>query len=167
MWRSKKFIVVALLAAVVLAGSIGGVALARTGSGNPAGVLLAQNVSENVSQRDVLFTRVAEILVGKGIDITSEQLEDAFAQAQSEMRDEALDSYLQNLVDEGKITQEEADQYKAWWQSRPDMEPFRQQLEAWQQARPDTPLPGPFGGFGGRGFGGGMKWGGGRCFGGR
>ena len=33
MWRSKKFIIIALLTIVVLGGSIGGVALANTGNG--------------------------------------------------------------------------------------------------------------------------------------
>ncbi|MFC1986230.1 hypothetical protein ACFLWC_04480 [Chloroflexota bacterium] len=163
MWRRKKFIVIALLATVVLAGSIGGVALAQT-------------ENEDDSQPKTLLARVAEIL-----DIDQQKLEDAFAQAQSEMRDEALDSYLQNLVKEGNITQEEADQYKAWCQARPDMEPFQQhlrewqqarpgmppELEEWQEARPDMPLPGSFGRFGGRGFQDGMKWGGGHHFWGR
>ena len=167
MWRSKKFIV-ALLATVLVVGSIGGIALANTENGDD-------------SQPETLLDRVAEILVGKGINITSEQLKEAFTQAQSEMRDEALDSRLQNLVKEGKITQEQADQYKAWLQERPDMGQFRQQLrdwqqarpgmppelEEWQQARPDMPLPGSFGGFGSRGFHGGMKWGGERYFWGR
>ena len=80
------------------------------------------------------------------------------------MQNEALDSYLQNLVDEGKITQEEAGQYKAWWQAKPNMEPFQQQLEEWQQARPDIAIPGPMGHTGGPGFYGGMNWGGGRFF---
>ena len=162
MWRSKKFILVALLAAMVLAGST-------------AGLVLAQENGDD-SQPKTLLARVAEKL-----GINQQELEDAFAEAQSEMRDEALDSRLQNLVDEGKITQDEADQYKAWLQATPDMEPFRQQLrdwqqarpgmppelEEWQQARPDMPLPGPFGRFGGHGFPGGMKWGGGRYFWGR
>ncbi len=147
MWRRKKFIVVALLAAVVLAGSIAGVAFAQTGS------------TDNTTSGETLLGRVAAIL---GID--QQKVEDAFAQAQSEMRDEALGSYFQNLVEQGKITQEEADQYKAWLQARPDMEPFQQQLREWEQARPDMPLPGPFGRFGSHGFHGGMKWGGGRYF---
>jgi len=67
-----------------------------------------------------------------GLAIDSEQLKDALDQAQSEMQEEALESRLQNLVDEGKITQEEADQYLEWWQSRPDIGP---------------PLPGPGGGI--------------------
>ena len=132
MWRSKKFIVTTLLATVLLVGSIGGVALAQTENGDD-------------SQPKTLLARVAEKL-----GIEQQELEDAFAEAQSEMRDEALDSRLQNLVDEDKITEDEATQYKEWWQSRPDM-----------------PLPGPFGRFGSHGFHGGMKWDGGRCFWGR
>ncbi len=124
MWRSKKLIIVAILTAVVLVGIIGGIALAQENG---------EDNGDN-SQPQTLLARVAAIL---GID--QQELEDAFTQAKSEMRDEALDSYLQNLVDQGKITQEEADQYKAWWQAKPDMEPYRQQLEEWQQARPDIP----------------------------
>ena len=128
MWRSKKFIIVGVLAAVVLVGSIGGVVLAQTENGDD-------------SQPKTLLARVAEKL-----GINQQELKDAFAEAQSEMWDEALDSRLQNLVKEGKITQEEADQYKAW-----------------QQAKPDTPLPGRFErGFGFRSFRGGI----GHCFGG-
>ncbi len=163
MWRSKKFIVVALLAAVMLAGSIAGVAFAQTGNGG------------TTSDNKTLLARVATIL---GID--QQKVEDAFAQAQREMCDEALDNYLQKLVDQGKITQEQADQYKSWLQSRPDMEPFQQQLKEWQQAKPsfppemkewqeakpDIPLPGGFGGYGLRG-GMNMKGGGGRHFWGR
>jgi polyhydroxyalkanoate synthesis regulator phasin len=74
-----------------------------------------------------------------GVAIDSEQLKDALDQAQSELQEEALETRLQNLVDEGKITQEEADQYLEWWQSRPDIE---------------VPLPG----LGGPGPGGGMMW---------
>ena len=103
MWRSKKFIVVTLLAVVVLVGSTAGVALAQTESGNN-------------SQPKTLLSRVAEIL-----SIDQQTLEDAFAQAQSEMRAEALKDRLQSLVDEGKITQEQADQYLEWWQSKPDV----------------------------------------------
>jgi hypothetical protein len=146
MWRRKKFIIVGVLAAVLLVGSIGGVALAQTENGDD-------------TQPETLLARVADIL---GID--QQTLEDAFAQAQTEMRDEALDNYLDNLVNEGTITQEQADQYRAWHQARPDMEPFRQQLREWEQARPDMPLPDR---FGGRCFPDGMKWGGGRHFWGR
>ena len=106
MWRSKKFIVIALLATVLLAGSIGGIALAAD--------------EEDSSQPDTMLDRVAEILVEEGINVTSEQLEDAFTQAQSEMRDEAMKNRLQNLVDQDKLSQDEADEYLEWWQSEPE-----------------------------------------------
>lgn len=149
MWRRKKFLVIGLLVALVLVGSTVGVVLAQTGS-----------ASDN--QSNTLLARVAKIL---GID--QQKLDDAFTQAQSEMRDEALDNYLQNLVDQGKITKEQAEQYKTWCKSKPDMKPFQQQLKDWQNEKPDIPLPGPAGRLGGHGFNGDMKWGGGRCFYGR
>lgn len=129
MWRRKKFIVTALLAVMVLVGGTAGIVFAQTENGDD-------------NQPKTLLARVAEIL-----DIDQQKLEDAFTQAQSEMRDEALDSYLQNLVDQGKITQEEADQYKGWW-----------------QARPDTLLLKPFGRFDRHDFRSGMMWGGGHSF---
>ena len=146
MRRSKKFIIAGVLAAVLLVGSVGGIALAQTGD-------------EEDTQPQTLMARVADIL---GID--QQTLEDAFAQAKSEMRDEALDNYLNGLVEEGTITQDEADQYRSWWQARPDMEPFRQQLREWGEARPNVPLPER---TGGRCFPGGMKRGGGFHFWGR
>jgi len=112
MWRSKKFIVIAL-AAVLLVGSAAGV------------VLAADNGDEDGSPpvgHGALLDRICEIYEeNTGITIDPQALQDAFAQARSEMRDEALQNRLQNLVDQGEITQDEADQYKEWWQARPDV----------------------------------------------
>jgi len=128
MWRRKKFIVIAVLVAVMLAGSIGGVLLAADD----------EDDSQPEARCGALWDKVSEIYEQKtGVALDQEALKDAFAQAQSEMRTEALDSYLQNLVDQGKITEEEADQFKAWLQAKPEMEPFRQQLREWQQAKPE------------------------------
>ncbi|MCJ7515344.1 MAG: hypothetical protein MUO89_05190 [Dehalococcoidia bacterium] len=77
----------------------------------------AQNMQEN---RDALMTSVAEIL---GIDI--EDLENAFKQAQSELRENALETRLQDLVKQGAWTQQQADAYKAWIKARPDVPPLR------------------------------------------
>ena len=82
MWRKRKFIIMLLGAVLIIAASIGGVAMAQD--------------SEENSQSDSLLGRVAAIL---GID--QQRVEDAFEQAQVEMREQALDKYLQNLVDEG------------------------------------------------------------------
>lgn len=131
MWRSKKFITTIALVAVVLVGST-------------VGVVLAQDNGDD-SQPKTLLTRVAGIL-----GIEQQNIEDAFAQARSEMQSEALQNYLDKLVEEGTITQEEADEYSAWLQSRPDIS-----------------LPAPFGHFGGHGFHGDIKRGGARYFGGK
>ena len=145
MWRRKKVIIIALLAAVLLAGGISGA------------VLAADNGADD--QPKTVMARVAEIL-----EIDQQQLEDAFAQAKSEMRDDGVDRFLEAQVAEGNITEEEAAQYREWLQAKPDMEPFRQQLEEWQDDMPDMPL---FERFGGHGLPGGMMRGGGHCFGGK
>ena len=145
MRKSKKFIIIAVLAAIVLVGSLAGVALAQTDTDGSA-------------LSKTLLGRVATIL---GID--QQKVEDAFTQARNEIREETLDNHLKNLVERGSITQEQADQYKAWLELKPDMAPFQRQLKDWQQARPEIPselkswlqarpdIPIPDG-FGNRGF---------------
>lgn len=118
MWRKKKFIIVLLGAILVVAASIGGVAMAQD--------------SEESSQPDSLLGKVAKIL---GID--QQTVEDAFEQAQTEMREEALDKYLQNLVDEGKISEAEAAEYKTWIEARPDMTEYFDKTKDWMESRPD------------------------------
>lgn len=159
MWRSKKFIIIAALLAAVIFGST-------------LGVVLAQDETDG-SQPQTVWQRVAAILGANGTSVTAEQLETAFTQARQEMRDEALDSRLESLVAAGTITQEQADQYRAWLAQRPDTTQFREQMKEWQQSRPAVPsemkdwaqsrpeMPGFFGGMAPRG---GMM---GRFFGGR
>lgn len=108
MWRSKKFIIVVLVAIVVLAGSIGGIALAQT-------------EDEEETQTETIFDKVAAVLVEDGVNITSEQLEDAFAEVQQDMRNQAVEKFLDKLVEEEIIAQEEADAYLNWWSERPDI----------------------------------------------
>jgi hypothetical protein len=113
MWRSKKYLLATVLAVVVLAGSIGGVALAQTGT---------DDNNQPKAQNEALLDKVCVIYEqNTGVAINSAELEKAFDQARSEMQDEALNNYLQSLVDEGKITQEQADEYKAWLESKPDV----------------------------------------------
>lgn len=162
MWRTKKFIVVAALLAVALVAGTTGVAL-------------AQDSKDGTGPRQALLTRVAQIL---GID--QQQLEDAVKQAMSEQREQIKEKgnqRLQDMVNEGKITQEQLDEFNAWLKAKPDINihifglrnldklveegKITQQqaddLEAWLKARPELPLPneGEFGGKRpGRGFGG-------------
>ena len=112
MWRSKKFILIAVSVAVLLAGSMGGVALAA-GSGDN---------SQSKTQGDDLLAKACTIYQQKtGVTIDQAALKDAFAQAQSEMQKEREQTRLQDLVKQGTITQEQADQYLNWLQSRPNL----------------------------------------------
>jgi hypothetical protein len=140
MWRNKKVILLAALATALLIGSIAGVTLAQTGSSDE---------SQPDTQYGAFLEKVSEIYQeNTGVAIDVQQLKTAFAQAQTEMQNEALQSWLQNLVSEGKITQEQADQYLQWWQSRPDT------------LLPNTPLLEPRGGAGMMGGRGHDCWGG-------
>jgi len=137
--KKRKWFIPVVVASVLLIGGITGGVVAAVN--NSSSNTTAGNQSQATDQYQALLDRVCAIYEEKtGVAIDSEQLKDALEQARSEMQDEALQSWLQNLVDKGKITQEEADQYLKWWQSRPDIE---------------LPLPG----LGGHGHGGGMMWG--------
>lgn len=105
MWRSKKFILLAVLATAILVGGISGVVYAQ------------EDGDEDVSPKTVLLEKVADKL---GIDL--QQLEDAFTEAIGEMRDEAQLKWLEKAVEEGLITAEEAEEYSKWWQARPDVQ---------------------------------------------
>ena len=61
-----------------------------------------------------LGARVAQIL---GLDET--EVNDAIQQARTELRNEATQAKLDKMVEAGKITQEQADEYMTWFQSRP------------------------------------------------
>ena len=135
MWRSKKAVLMMLLAVALLAGSVAGIAAAQD-----------ENATEDkyIDKQGELLDRVCVIYeANTGVAIDAEQLQEAFIQAQDEIAAAAMENRLQALVDEGIITQEQADEYLDWW-----------------QARPDTVLPGPNGrGFGHGGCGGGMHFG--------
>lgn len=109
MWRSKKVIVIAVLAAILLFGTLGGIALANTGDDG------------DTQSTTTIFDRVAAILQqDENINVTSDQLKNAFVKAQGDLQLDALKARLDALVEEGKIEQSEADEYLEWWQARPE-----------------------------------------------
>ena len=119
MLRRKWFIPMVL--SLLLIGSVVGglVALADDSSTNP------EDQAQTVGRYQILLDRACAIYEEEtGVAIDSEQLRDALNQARGELHEEALKNRLQNLVDEGHITQEEADQFLEWWQSRPDIKPL-------------------------------------------
>jgi hypothetical protein len=175
MWRRKKFIIIALTTVLVVGGILGGVAVAHADD---------EDSNQPQARGTALLEKVAEIYEkNTGVTINAEELQKAFTKAGQELRDEAKYAFLQRLVDEGKITQEQADQFKAWLEDMPvfPTDEFKAWIEerpsfptdefkAWWDTRPDMPdlfgekdrqRIGPFGGMH-RGFG--KLWGG---FGGR
>jgi hypothetical protein len=138
--KSKKFIIILVVTLVALTVSIGGVVMAQDSTTTSA--------TSATSSEKTLMTRVATIL---GID--EAKLQSAFTQAQNEMQAEELDSRLSEMVTDGTITQKQADDYKAWFNSKPDDSAYRKSLQEWQNAQPDITsgigLPG-IGGRGGR-----------------
>jgi hypothetical protein len=124
--KRKMVIISALAAAVILTvGLVGGIAYADSSTSTDSAAKNPQMV---------LADKVASIL---GLDAS--EVEAAFTQAQKEIKAERLDNQLQKLVDDGKISQDEAAQYKTWLESRPDID-----------------IPGLDSGRGGRGGHGGM-----------
>jgi len=104
---SKKMkVLVSVLVAVLLL-SVGGIATVMADDGSTA--------TDNETGENGLLARVAEIL-----DITEDDLVNAFRQARQEMRDQAFISYLDKAVDKGLITPEEADEIQEWWEQRPE-----------------------------------------------
>jgi uncharacterized membrane protein len=120
MRKRKWFIPVVVVTVLLIGGITGGVVAAVNNS--PSNTT-AGNQTQATDRYQALLDRACAIYEEKtGVAIDSEQLGEALEQARSEMRDEALQNWLQDLVDNGKITQEEADQYLTWWQSRPNVE---------------------------------------------
>ena len=84
--------------------------------GITGGAVLAHGGGENGDSPVKSFaSRVAGIL-----GLNESQVQDAFDQARTEMQDEALQAKLDKMVESGRLTQEEADEYKEWYDSRPD-----------------------------------------------
>jgi len=134
--RKRKWFIPVVLSIVLIGGIAGGVMVAADDS--------SSNVDQHSQPSDryqALLDRACAIYEERmGVPINSDELKNALDQAQGELKEEALESRLQNLVGDGKMTQEEADNYLEWWQSRPDIE---------------VPVPG----LGGPGPRGGMMWG--------
>lgn len=102
MWSDKRFIIILVLLVVAIAvgGTLGGIAIARENNNPPR-------------------VGIAGLLPPTGGNTSNIQgLIKEFQQARQEIRSEGLDSYLQQLVKEGKITQEQADKIKSLIEAR-------------------------------------------------
>jgi competence protein ComGC len=129
MWRNKKLIIVEVLVAVMLVAMLGGIAVVRAND---------ENTNQGKNNMTSLMEKVAEIYqANTGTAIDAAELQKAFDQAKTDIAADARNAYLQKLIDEGKITQEQADQYKAWLNSRPNFP--TDEFKQWMESRPDIP----------------------------
>ena len=97
----KRWIIASMLAAVLVVGAVG--------------TVLAQETDTKESPLKSFASRVAAIL-----GIEEQQVQDAFTQAASEMRDEAVQAKLAYMVENGRLTQAQADEYYQWYQAMPE-----------------------------------------------
>ena len=97
----RRWLIGTVVAALMALGVAGGVVMAQEGDGE--------------SPIRSFASRVAAIL---GIEET--QVQDAMDQARREMFDERVQIWLDEMVASGRITQEQADEYKTWIESRPE-----------------------------------------------
>jgi hypothetical protein len=129
MHMKKKILIIGVLCVVVLAGVLGGFAIA--------------SANDSRSTRTTMMDKVAEIYQkNTGTAIDAQELQKAFTEAGASIQQEMRDKMLQKLVDDGKITQEQADAWKAWLDARPD-KALTDEYKAWLEARPS--IPGLFG----------------------
>lgn len=117
MWKKGLCLAAGILAvAVLIAGAVASVN-ADTG---PAGKMRPAHAfgrppgGPGGPGGDEMLTRVAQILT-----IDKQKLADAFKQAGTELGQKRMDGRFAKLVTDGKLTQAQADQYKAWLQSKP------------------------------------------------
>jgi hypothetical protein len=133
MKKSKKVVLVTFGLVVVLAITLGAVAIAQADD-QAAGTAQSANVS--------MFDRVAAIYkTNTGTAIDSAQLQKAFQQAGQQAATDAQNRMLQKLVDSGKITQKQADDYKAWLAARPTLN--TDALNQWLESKPEGVPFGP------------------------
>lgn len=122
MSNRRKIIAGVLVATMALAGVLAGTISADDEGG--------------ATPRNNVLARVAEIL-----GLPQADVENAFEQAMTEQREErqaemqaARDARLQDLIDEGVLTQEQVDEWESWLEARPDN---RDEMQAWLESRPD------------------------------
>jgi len=100
----KKYMKFGLIAIVALAAlSVGLTAVSFADSPDDV-------ANSDGGPRQIFISKVAAIL-----ELDEEQVADAFIQARQEMREEFQQQRLQTAIDEGLITEAEAEQIQWWW----------------------------------------------------
>lgn len=93
---------------------------------------------------DSFLTKVAD-----NLGVSVDELQAAITSAQQEIREEALTSRLDKAVEEGRLTQEEADALQEWWEQKPECLGAGLSGDGFGFGFPATGSGPVFGGFGG------------------
>jgi hypothetical protein len=133
MKRHRKILLAVFLAAVVLAGSIGGAVLASDGN----------EESATKPEFGSYIERVIELYQKKtNTTIDREALQDSFSQAREEMREaQPRLRFHGRLFDDEALTQEQRDEIEAWLEARPEFP--TEEFKEWLESKPDL-LPDDF-----------------------
>ena len=100
----RKWLAIPLVTGLLAAGLTGASALAHNGDG------------EGNTPKETWATKVAEIL---GIE-DEQTVKDALQQATREVRLDRLEHRLGLMMEAGVLTQEQANEYLAWYEARPE-----------------------------------------------
>jgi hypothetical protein len=109
----KKLLVYGPIAMALIAALAVGIP-AAVAADSAAGASTETAITDEQRPGQEIFSRVAEIL-----NIDEATVSDAFQQATQEMMTERQQERLQNAIDNGLITEEEATEIQAWMDSRP------------------------------------------------
>ena len=112
----KKLIVYGPIAMALIAALAVGIPAAVTADTSDAvsTETTTSTTADEQNSREELISKVAEIL-----NIDEAAVSDAFQQATQEMMTERQQERLQNAIDNGLITEEEATEIQSWWDNRP------------------------------------------------
>jgi hypothetical protein len=109
---------IGLLVIIVLGATLGGFAITKADEQKTT-------VTSNTTMEDRLNTLLEKVATiyeqNTGVNLSATELEKAYAQAEKSIQSAAQDEFLKKLVEEGKITQDQADKYKTWLDSKPDV----------------------------------------------
>lgn len=112
-FKNKKALIITLASVAAIIGITSGSVLAQGENEDPP---------QAGEQQEAVLERICEIYeANTGVAIDPEELQNACAEAREEIMEEAMADRLANMVENGIMTQEEADQYLEWLEARPDM----------------------------------------------
>ncbi len=112
----KRGILAALLVGVLALAAIGGTIFAQTAT--PSGTPQPNNGSSGSSPQNTIYqdfiSKLASIL-----GVNQQTVQNAVQQAAKQVQDDRMQQRLNQMVQNGQITQAQANQYLQWYESRP------------------------------------------------